>query len=272
MKLVSTVRAVGLGLGLWLFPSLGTCAPTLVYSFGVLNQQAPAEAAAIWNPLLSYLGRKTGHRFEFRMGATVKETDRLTALGHYDFLFSNHVFDPEYDKAGYRVIAKLADPLVGQILVAENSPYRQLADLKGQNVAFPSPDAFIAYEVTTQALRRAGIVVTKIFSGNQESSLIQLSMGRTNAASVNKRFADRYQLKHKIKFRALYVSDDYPNIPVLVHPRIPVAVMNAVQKVLVDMRTDPEGRRLLENSKSPGFVFAQDSEYMPTRALYREPR
>ena len=42
------------------------------------------------------------------MGATVNETNAMMGRGEFDFVFTNHNFQPEYDAIGYRVIARWA--------------------------------------------------------------------------------------------------------------------------------------------------------------------
>ena len=88
------------------------------YSFGVLNQQPAAETAALWNPILQYLQTKTGLTFKFKMGSTVQETDAMTARGEFDFLYSNHNFEPDYSQANYRPLVQWGgQPLIGQLAV-----------------------------------------------------------------------------------------------------------------------------------------------------------
>ena len=94
------IPAIFLGLFLLLPFRHGLASEPL--SFGVLNQQPAAETAALWNPILQYLNTKTGLVFKLKMGATVQETDAMTARGEFDFLYSNHNFDPAYGQANGR--------------------------------------------------------------------------------------------------------------------------------------------------------------------------
>lgn len=240
-------------------------------SFGVLNQQPAAETAALWNPILAYVNSRTGLDLRFSMGSTVQETDRLSAQGEYDFLFSNHIFDPEYAAANYRPLVQWGgQPLIGQIVVAENSPLKSLKDLEGKAVAFPSKDAFIAYMVPRSALKKANVNVQVIFGASQQGAAVQLSTGRADAASLNKMFADRYQADGKGKFRVLFESEPWPNLPVLAHPRVAKHHADAVKRALLGMRTDAEGKAVLDKLKIQGFVAVQDADYDATRRLYRE--
>lgn len=261
--------ALCLGLALILPARLAVAAEP--FSFGVLNQQPAAETAALWNPILQYLNVKTGLIFRFRMGTTVQDTDAMTARGEFDFLYSNHHFDPEYAQANYRALAQWGGhPLIGQIVVPADSPITSLKELEGKTVAFPSKDAFIAYKVTRSALEQAGIKIQPVFGASQQGAAVQLQTGRADAASLSKLFADRFQSDGKIKFRVLFESDAWPNIPVLAHPRISKVNAELVRQVLIKMSEDPEGKALLAKLKIPGFLAVTDSDYAQTRLLYKE--
>lgn len=263
------------------FFRLGLCALAFVcgasaahaepMTFGVLNQQPAAEAAALWNPILSYLEKRTGLELRFRMGTTVQETDQLSAAGAFDFLYSNHIFDPEFSAANYRPLAQLAGaPLVGQIVVNEASSIRDVKGLEGKSVAFPSRDAFVAYMVPRAAIKKAGVQVNVVFGASQQGAAAQLASGRVEAAALNKMFAERYQADGKGRFRVIYESEPWPNLPVLAHPRVSKGQADAMRKALLDMRADPEGKALLEKLKFPGFISVENRDYDATRRLYKE--
>ena len=272
MNILSAPRlmlAVFLGLVLSLSINRGQAAES--FSFGVLNQQPAAETAALWNPILQYLSAKTGLMFKFKMGTTVQETDVMTARGEFDFLYSNHNFEPEYSQADYRPLAQWGgNPLIGQILVLRDSPIKSLKEVEGKTVVFPSKDAFIAFRVTRHALKQAHIKIQPVFGASQQGAAVQLQTGRADAASLNKMFADRFQADGKGQFRVLYESEAWPNIPVLAHPRIAKADAEAVRGALLNMNTDPEGQALLAKLKIPGFLPVTAADYDKTRLLYKE--
>ncbi len=268
-SVLRVLLTVLLGLALVLPFRPGEASEPLI--FGVLNQQPAAETAALWNPILQYINAKTGLVLKLKMGATVQETDAMTARGDFDFLYSNHNFDPEYARANYRPLVQWGGhPLVGQIVVLADSPITSLKQLEGKTVAFPSKDAFIAYQVTRHALKQASIQIQPVFGASQQGASVQLQTGRADAASLNKLFADRFQSEGKGKFRVLFESDAWPNIPVQAHPRIAKADAESVRQALVKMNDDPEGKALLAKLKIPGFLPVADSDYSQTRLLYKE--
>jgi phosphonate transport system substrate-binding protein len=239
--------------------------------FGVLNQQSPALTAERWNPILQHVSSVSGVPLQLKMGATVQETDAMMGRGEFDFMFTNHNFQSEFAPVGYRVIARWAGgPIHCVIAVAADSPIRDLKELDGRRVAFPSPDAFVAYAVPVVALKRAGVRVVETFAGNQDGALAQLKARRVEAVAVNSRFLAQYAERENVRFREIFVSEGYPDLAVIVHPRVPAAVVEKVRQALVGMKSDPSAAPILARAKSEGFKPATDKDYESVRRIYRQ--
>jgi len=237
--------------------------------FGVLNQQSPLLTAERWNPILAYLTQATGIPLQLKMGRTVQETDAMMGRGEFDLVYTNHNFQTEYDGV-YKVIARWGGEAIrGVIAVPEDSPLRSLADLQGRRVAFPSPDAFVAYAVPKVALDAAGIRTEAVFAGNQDGALAQLRARRVDAAAVNSRFLAQYAEREGQRYRALYESESFAELPVIVHPRVPKEQAEAIRRALVGMQSDPRAAPLLQALKFPGFAPAGERDYDNVRRIYR---
>jgi phosphonate transport system substrate-binding protein len=240
--------------------------PPLV--FGVLNQQSPAKTAERWNPILRYLGEATGLHFRLRMGATVQETNAMMGRGEFDLAFTNHNFRREYDGV-YKVIARWRGKRIyGVIAVNVDSPIRTLKDLAGKRVAFPSKSAFVAYAVPMTALNAAGVAVESVLAGNQEGALAQLKARQVEAAAVNSRYLSQYAAQQGLRYRELFTSEGYAELPVIVHPRLPKAQVDAIQKALLAMANDPRATEALETAGCNGFEAAVDKDYDNVRRVY----
>jgi phosphonate transport system substrate-binding protein len=238
--------------------------------FGVLNQQSPAVTAERWNPILHYVTSKSGVPLRFRMGATVNETNAIMGRGEFDLIFTNHNFQTEYDAIGYRVIARWGgDSIRSVVAVAPDSPITRLDQLAGKKVAFPSRDAFVGYAVPVVALKKAGVQVEEVFAGNQEGAMAQLKARRVEAAAVNSRFLAQYSEREGVHFRTIFTSEPFPELAVVVHPRVAPAVVDKVRQALLAMKTDAAAGPVLEQAKSPGFEPATDRDYDGVRRVYR---
>jgi len=239
-------------------------------AFGVLNQQSPALTAERWNPILHYASTVSGVLLQLKMGRTVQDTDAMMARGEFDFVFTNHNFQSEFDTLGFKVIARWAgEPIRAVIAVPADSPIQSLHQLEGKRVSFPSTDAFVAYAVPLVALKRAGVRVEQVFGGNQEGTLAQLKAKRVEAGAVNSRFLSQYAEREHVQFREIYVSEGFPDLAVIAHSRVPAATVERVRRALLGMSSDPVAAPVLILAKSKGFEPAVDRDYDGVRRVYR---
>jgi phosphonate transport system substrate-binding protein len=247
------------------------------YSFGVLNQRSITLSAEYWNPILSYVSRKSAVSLRLKMGRTAPETSSMIGRSEFDFVYSNTIFTPANDPAGYRVFARLSeDAIQGQVVVLDEAPAHDLMDLKNKEVGFPSLAAFMGYALPMNALLHAGVSVKPVFAGNQEGIMGQLKTGKVMAAGVNSQVMREFAQREGLKYRVLWSSEPYLNLPISAHPSIPGDVVAAVSAAFLGMDKDPEGRKILESSSALigqkaayGFVPAHDREYQNYRSYYK---
>ena len=259
------------------FHSPGAAAQKKAYGFYVLHQRTISLTAQYWNPILTYVSRKSGVPVELKLAKNAQLGNQNAEAGKYDFQYTNHFFTPERDRLGWKVFVRPAGPGIrSQVVVPEESPIKSLQDLQGKDVGFVSPDGFTGYWLPYDALLRAKVNINVVFTGNQEASFAQLRVNKLAAAGVNSSVMARYGRREAFKYRALWTSEPYGDLCIMAHPGVPPAVVTAVRDALVGMSSDPEGRKvlqagadLLKMQGELGFVAADDSEYDNYRRFYR---
>lgn len=247
------------------------------YDFGVVNQRSVALTAESWNPILNYVSQKTGLSLRLKIGKTAPETTAMTARGEHAFAYSNHMFSPERDRLGYRVVMRMAgEPIQGVIVVREDGPIHSLEQLQGQPVAFPSTEAFVSYKVIMDHLMRHGIKVKASTHGNQEAAMSQLQFGNVVAACVNIKILREYREREALTYRVLWATEPYLDMPIMANPNVPDEVVNKVVSSMVGMPGDPAGLSALMASANAlglkehwSFLRANDLEYENYRQFYR---
>src|SRR5688572_18497756 len=257
--------------------SVAAAQPQKTFTFYVLNQRSVALTAQYWNPILTYVSKKSGVPLELKLAKTAQEGNAIAERGGYDFQYTNHYFTPERDKVGYRVIARPAGPGIrSQIVVPEDSPIQTLHDLNGKDVGFVTPDGFTGYWLPYDALLRAKVKVNVVFTGNQEASSAQLRVNKIAAAGVNSSVMARYARRESFAYRALWTSEIYQDLCIMAYSKVPAGQVAAVRAALIDMAQDPEGRKVLEagaellkSTGELGFVAAEDRDYDNYRKFYR---
>lgn len=247
-------------------------------SFGVINLRSVNLTAASWNPILAYVSKKAGVKLALKIGKTAPETTAMTERGEHAFAYTNHLFTPERDKLGYKAILRIKGPAArGVIVVRDDSDICGEKDLDGRVVAFPSHEAFLAYLVPIDYLKNSGIAVKEVFAGNQEGAMAQLQVGQVAAAGLNKALLAEYTRRQDFAYRVIWTSEPYSDIPIMVHPAVPPAVVEAVRRAFLGMAHDAEGRKALAASAHAiqldrpwSFVAASDSDYDKHRQWYRK--
>lgn len=275
MKLIKFVSAAVAG---WLSLSPAAQAnPAETYSFGVLSQRSAVLTAQYWNPILDYVQARTGIQLVLKVARTAPESNEATEKGSYDFIYSNTIFQPKMAQAGYQVILRPRDEAIaGQLVTLADSPIKTLKDLEGKEVGFPSQAAFVGYAVPMDQLLRQGIGVTPVFGGNQEGIMGQLKAGRVLAAGVNNQVMKAFAARENLRYRVLWESGSFNNLPISVHPRVPKAIAEAVRSAIDGMDTNPEGMKVLETTgnvigqKPPyGFQASSPADYRSYTDFYR---
>lgn len=247
------------------------------YAFNVLNQRTIALTAQYWNPILTYVSRKSGVPLDLKLAKTAQEGNAIAEKYGYAFLYTNHFFTPERDRLGYKVIARPAGPGIrSQIVVPKDSPIQTLQDLNGKDVGFVTPDGFTGYWLPYDALLRAKVKINVVFTGNQEASSAQLRVNKIAAAGVNSSVMARYGRRESFEYRALWTSDIYQDLCIMASPKVPKDKVAAVRAALINMAQDPEGRQVLEagaellkSTGELGFVAAEDRDYDNYRRFYK---
>jgi phosphonate transport system substrate-binding protein len=274
--------SIGLVLSTFLSAALGlisspALAEQAAYSFSPVNQHDINLTAAYWNPIIAYVHAKSGIKLNLKIGRTSADTTSYVLAKEVEFVFTNHLFSPERDQLGWKVFGRRQTPPVhGEIVVPTDSPITDLAQLKGQDIAFAGPEAFIVYKVPYSYLLSKNIQVKPVFAGNQTAALVQLFSGKVPAAGGNSQLVESYERREGKKVRVLWKSEPYLDLALMASGKVPEKDVKAVAAAFINMSKDPEGLKILhEASKLLGladdayFIPANNADYASYRRFYQ---
>jgi phosphonate transport system substrate-binding protein len=252
-------------------------AEKVIYNFSPVNQYNLKLSASFWNPIIEYVSGKSGVQLNLKLGRTSADTTSFVLAQEVDFAFTNHLFSPERSKMGWKVFSRRnAAPVQGQIVVPASSPVRTLEELNGLEVAYPGPEAFIAYKVTNAELTRRDIKTSTIFAGNMDGAFSQLFSGRVQAMGANSQMVGEYAAREGKSFRILWSSQPFNDLALMASPRVPQSELVAVAHAFNTMADDPQGRSILEqvaemvHAPEPvSFVPASENDYLSYREFYK---
>lgn len=246
------------------------------YRFSPVNQWDINKTAAYWNPIIRYVSDKSGVPLELKIGRTSADTTAYVLAQEVEFIFSNHMFSPEREKMGWKVFGRRwTPPLYGQIAVPADSPITRLEELKGQEVVFAGPEAFIGYRLTYGQLLNRNIDVKVVFAGNQNAAFAQLFAGKAKAVGSNSALIDGYAAREGKRFRVLWTSEGFHDLALMASGKVPEKDIKAVASAFINMHRDPAGKSiLLKASEEVGldtkayFLPATLADYESYRKFY----
>jgi phosphonate transport system substrate-binding protein len=247
------------------------------YRFSPVNQWDINKTAAYWNPIIKYISDISKVKLELKIGRTSADTTAYVLAKEVEFVFSNHLFSPERERLGWTVFGRRwTPPLKGQIAVAADSPFTTLEELKGHEVVFAGPEAFVGYKVPYAFLLSKGINVKVNFSGNQNAAFAQLFAGKAKAVGSNSALIDGYAARENKKFRVLWTSEGYNDLALMASSKVPEKDLRAVASAFINMHRDPIGKAiLLKASDEVGldplahFLPATIDDYAAYRRFYQ---
>ncbi len=247
------------------------------YRFSPVNQFDINLTAAYWNPIIQYVSEKSGVKLGLKIGRTSADTTAYVLTQEVEFVFSNHLFSPEREQLGWKVFGRRQMPSIqGQIVVPADSRITDLAQLKGAEVAFPGPEAFVAYKVPYAQLLNQGLGVKVVFGGNQNGALAQLFAGKVQAVGGNSQLIEGYARRENKKFRVLWTSEPFHDLALMVSGKVPEKDAQAVARAFLGMHLDPKGRDILhQTSQKVGlpvdayFIPASAADYAAYRKFYQ---
>ncbi len=240
--------------------------PALV--FGLLPSESVASKFRRYAPLREYLQQRLGREVVLETARNFRIFRERTLEAHYDLLETAPHFVPEAITGGrYVVLTTIVKPLTAEIVVRANSPYRRPADLAGAVVATPSLSAVIT-RIGKEALAAAGLVgatAPRYVSFPTHNAAYAAVLGQQAEAAVISVNVYNKARRQQQPLRSIGHSRAIPNMSMLAARRLPRALRERIREILIGMRDEPAGRRVLQEMAYPGYRKATANEFESLR-------
>jgi len=249
---------------------LGDPSAVVVRSVYIVPQLSPTQLYAAWAPVLDRVGKSAKTCFDLQIPVSIEAFEKDLLNGRADFAFMNPYHLVMAHRAqGYRTLfADGQQMLDGILVVKSDSPITNIAELKNKKIAFPSPNSFGASLLIRSMFAKSYIPIQPVFVRNHGNVYRAVILGDVAAGGgVNATYLrERPEIRERL--RILYVSPGYKPHPFAAHPRIPVALDQAVTEAFMQMNQDSASRALLEGIQIPEptpVSYRQD--YQPLEQL-----
>ncbi len=242
----------------------------LKYTFAVVPQFSPSQLHQEWTPVLQRISHETGIALELKLVASFPKFESDLMRGKADFAYVNpyHVVMSQPTQ-GYLPLLRDSKPLVGILLARKDSAFKSPQDLKGQIIAFPAPNAFGASLFIRALLtEHFALQFTPRYLGTHSNVFRHLARNDVAAGgSVISAFNDELP-EVREPLHIIYKTPEVASHPIVVHPRVPAKVREAIMRALLAMAKDEAGRALLKEIRFPNPVIASyEKDYLPLETM-----
>lgn len=240
-----------------------------VYTFGVVPQQAAAELAETWSPMLAWLSARTGMELRFATAPDIPTFEKRLAQGSYDLAYMNpYHYTVFHQQPGYQPLAKEKDRRIkGILVVRKDSPVQGIQDLSGATLVFPSPAAFAASILPRAALRKKGVEFTPKFVSSHDSVYLNVTRGLYPAGGGIVRTLEMLEPEVRKDLRVLWTTPAYTPHAIATHPDLPKELVSKLRAAIAEMPNDPVAQKLLKLIGFKGIEVAEDTDWNDIRQL-----
>lgn len=246
---------------------------TAEHVFAVHPLHNPKHLFEIYQPLVDHLNTRIPG-LHMRLEASTDYAAFEDKLAHRQVAFAlpNPYQTIKAFDEGYHVFAKMGDDAQfrGVVLVRRGSKINAPRDLVGKAMSFPARTALAATLLPQWYMHERGIDVDRQidtrYVGSQESSIMNVVIGKTDAGSTWTQPWLAFQKEHADLAAGLQVAWETPSLinnSLVARDDVPAPVVGAVRREIVGLESTPEGRAILERMELSRFEPANDATYAP---------
>ena len=238
-------------------------------SVGVVPQLPAAETLRRWSPFLEGIGESLDLCFVLSVSASIPAFESEFKQGHYDLAFMNPYHQVMAFKAqGYEPLLADTRLLTGILVVAKDSPFRNLKDLQGEAISFPAPNAFAASLLVRSILAAQGVRFKTSYVKTHTNVYRSVALGTANAGGGVNNTLLREPETLRSALRILYETPGFRPHPFSAHPRVTSELRMAITKHVLQMSSKPEQKLLLNQVQIPNPARASyTKDYEPLQRL-----
>lgn len=244
------------------------------FTVAIAPQFAPLQIYRDWTPVLAHLEQATGYHFQLRVYEQLPRFEAELAQGIPDLAYMNpyHIVMVKQAQDYRPLIRDGSTRLSGVLVVLRDGPIKNIADLNGKTIAFPSPNAFGAsLYMRAQLAEKEGLTINPVYGVNHQSVYRQVMAGDALAGGGVESTLRKEPEAVQTQLRVIYTTPGVAPHPFAAHPRVPVAAAKKIADALLAMGSDAEGSKLLAAVQIPQPIAADYArDYEPLLRLNLE--
>ncbi|MFC1769534.1 phosphate/phosphite/phosphonate ABC transporter substrate-binding protein, partial [Nitrospirota bacterium] len=247
-----------------------------IVTLGIIPFEAPVELHRRFTPLVKYLARETGLRFEIRVASDFNAAIQDLEAGETQLCFMSSITYIEGKKRNVldplALVLKDGRPVNrSAIITREYGTANELEDLINRSFAFVDSKSVSGYMIPRAMMDDAGVGLDDLshynFVGYHDDVVKAVIKGEFEAGAVMESTAQKYIGKG---IRILKYSDELPEFNISISKGTPTGVKDKVSAALLKLTLDnPESRDVMGAIIEPynGLTAARDEDFEQIRKV-----
>ena len=234
------------------------------------------ETVVHYHELLKYIAEKLGSEIQLVQRKTYDEINQLISTGQIDLAFiCSGPYASGRDELGFEALAmprvRGSHLYQSYLIVNDDGPIQNLADLKGKIFAFSDPHSNTGKLVPTYWLSKVGekpktFFSKTIYTYSHDNSIMAVAMSLVDGAAVNGQVWEYYNQRNPVftsKTRIVKKSMPFGNPPVVASSHLPNQTKDRIRGLLLSMHREPEGKKILNELMIDSFISPKEECYDP---------
>ena len=253
-------------------------APAIKLQIGILPEQNIFRQFERYEPLMAYLGRKTGVKFELkilpRYGNII---DNFKSSGLDGAFFGSFSYALAHAKLGMEVIARPVgldntSTYHGLIFARKDSGIRNARGMKGKRFAFVDKATTACYLLPLSYFHENRIpdyreyLKEAYFAGTHEDAVYDVLNRKADVGAAKNTVFYRLAKADPRITKELFVLERSPDVPengLALRKDFDPSVRSRVKDALLNIDRDPDGKGVLEHFGAKGFIETTNADYLP---------
>lgn len=231
-----------------------------------------------YEPLMAYLGKKTGVRFEVvvlpRYGNIVENFQAMELDGAF---LGSFTYALVHSRMNVEVVArpenlKGISTYYGMVFVRTDGGIGSAKDMKGKRLALVDRATTAGYLLPLMYFQENGVFSLReylkevYFTGTHEDAILDVLHGKADIGAAKNTVFERMAGGNPDiarSLRVLAVSPPVPENGLAMRTELGKSFADRIRKVLLEMDRDPEGAMVLREFGARRFIVTTNEDYAP---------
>jgi len=238
--------------------------------FGVFPMMPLNKLYKVYSPMAADFSSKIGKNVIIRSAPSFESFETSLRREEFDIAFIQPFdFIDAYDKHGYLPVARRDVPLRSILIVRNDSPLKNIQNLKGKLVASPAPSAAVT-KLLQRELKRNDIDANKdvnwIFKHTHFACMQSVLVKEADACTTATRALKHWEsVRLEERFKVIHNAETIPHTLFVINKRVPKLTRDIIKQTIINWPSNESGRKILSRGKLRPFIEARADEYKSLR-------